>query len=253
MNKQDAYNFWSNQKTSRHRTNESSFYACKASEHIDIIRSLPNSVDNIVDIGSGFGELLEHYLLSKLPVRVAQDFNQNALKVSKERCAYLTNHHCTFSHIPAEEILSRYEPDTVIACGSINQYCDMQELRSFFQAAASIKTIRHIVFFDCVDPLAYLVCLPYSSFQKKVINRTALMRLSQFKSILKKTVVYLQVAINKIVLRSLDSVYLGKVGMGFGYFPFDMQKLANNYGFEISFRSSIQYEYRYHCIITRNL
>ena len=251
MNKQDIYEYWSKQKNSRHRSNENSFIARKASEHIKIIRSLPNSVEDIVDIGSGFGEILEHYLIAQLPVKVAQDFNINALQSSKERCAYLTNHRCIFSDLSIEEILSIYKCDTIIASASINQYCDMSELRQFFQTAASSKTIQQIVFFDCIDPLLYLVCFPYSSFQKKDLNRSVLNALSQFKCMLLKTIKYLHIVIKKILFTSSDAIYLGKAGMGFGYFPFDMQFLANKYGFDIRVQSSIYYEYRYHCVFTK--
>lgn len=234
--------------SSRHRDSSREWYSAKAREHISIILSNNDSGRSFCDLGCGFGELLEMYLTNGLNVTLATDLSMSALSAARERLLQFKIKILRSSWI---ESLSSSGFDSIMSTGALNQYLKPDDMKALLCRFSSNPSLKSAYFFDCINPLHYLVTSSSLRYDAKVLESMS----SPFspKRLLRWILGTYHTVLASFCLDflRLQSFYLGEIAMGYGHTPLFWRKAAQMHNLRVQFYSSQSYEYRYHVVFSR--
>lgn len=239
MQEKNIEEFWSNQKSSLHREDNSNFYKKIALEHFSLLKEA-NATSGIVDLGCGAGELLK-YLCPLVEIEVAIDNSPSMIREAKKRLCSL------FTGILIEGDFFRYLPSSShfvwMTTAGLNQYSNESNLKHVLNLFLSNKKSQFFFFFDCIDPVRYAL-VEFISY-KKIAKFKNFFGLVKFYKILR---ILQLLVLNKYLT---ETVCLGSPAMGYAQRPSFWLKIGNKKNLDIEIISSRYYEYRYHVIIKK--
>jgi SAM-dependent methyltransferase len=232
--------FWSNQKSSLHREDNSNFYKKIALEHFSLLKEA-NATSGIVDLGCGAGELLKHLcLLTK--IEVAIDNSPSMICEAKQSLSNL------FTGILIEGDFIRYlstsSHQVWMTTAGINQYSNESNLKYVLNLFLNNKKSQFFFLFDCIDPIRYDF-VEFISYKNTYTKTKKFFGLINFY---KKLRILLRLFLNKNLS---ETVYLGSPNMGYAQRPSFWFKICNQKNLDVEIISSRYYEYRYHVVIKK--
>lgn len=246
MSDAEAKAYWSQQKSSHHRGDDTGFYEQKAAEHAAFMDPSDRAAGS-VDLGCGAGELLVH-LRKHVEVKAGLDLSETMLMEARKKLDG-----------SGVELLSPdvfdYLPSSPLAVwmttGALNQYLAVNELNRFLDMFTSNRQARSLYLFDCVDPLRHELLYQGIGYH---INPPDLQG-SRGRVLAKLVYRYgLRFVFAAKLLSgyfSRNPVKLRGTGMGYGYLPAFWVDAAKRRGLEIQIVSSRVYEYRFHVALRK--
>ena len=214
-----------------HRYSSEEFLAMEAREklfHLD-------GGSTLLDFGCGAAELLTYYA-QKYEQLVGADFSSSMLeeagkRIERNKCQnidlILADHETLWENLDTSF-------DRITAAGVI-QYLTYQEVDTFIANSSEHLNIDgKIVFFDILDPRLY----PLWKLGIFAPNAGVLKALYRIGCDFRDSVL--------ATLRNHPrNIY------GYSHNPYEIQKIANKYDFEMRYVQSMYYEYKYHAIMSR--
>ena len=248
---------WSSEIHSGNRSDSDEFLERKAKEHRSVLVDYCNYIygQSIVDLGCGAGELLAS-LASFMTITTAVDYSQSMMGRCRQLLASknITDIATIISDI---SILPSLSHKYWVSTGALSQYSDMYQLELIFQSFIRNKDVTHIVFFDTIDPILYLVRVfgltSYFNLKQECrdteslsTNRRAKIS-SSFKQILHSLA---SILLLRAIFYNKPIKIPGSI-MGYAVSPAVWNSLCKKYNLNLTQVSSREFEYRYHVIISK--
>jgi len=250
---------WSNQSNSFNRSDSFKYLERKSLEsHSVLFEYCSYNGEDVVDLGCGAGELLEH-LISKLNITQATDFSSTMLATCKKRISKrypLINLKYTNAGI---EYLPLLNEEYWISTGALSQYSSLSQIAEILYCFKENSSAKYLILFDTIDPVRYFLqpLIGYKNYsageQKNSSSNhtTALKLLDKFKQF-RFALTFSYKSIESICLSVLRSVQrLPGSLMGFGVKPTLWKIETQRLGLGCYIVSSREFEYRYHVLISK--
>ena len=221
--------FFAGRRDGGHRSSAEEFLSMEAEEKLFHLKG----GKTLLDFGCGAGELLTYYA-PEYEQLVGVDFSASMLDEASKRIRERKCGNISLIQADDKTVWDKLESsfDRITAAGVL-QYLTLQEIDSFiFNALSYLNKGGKIMLFDILDPRLYPLW-KIGLFSQDADIWKILRKISfEFK-------VMLSASLNN---RQKDI-------LGFAHNPNIVKKIANKYGFEITFVQSMYYEYKYHAII----
>jgi cyclopropane-fatty-acyl-phospholipid synthase len=221
--------FFADRRDGGHRSSTDEFISMEAREklfHLDGGKTL-------LDFGCGAGELLVYYAPNYESL-VGVDFSASMLNESNKRIGERKYENVSLILADDKTVWDKLECsfDRITAAG-VMQYLTLQEIDDFiFNASNYLNKEGKIVMFDLLDPRLY-----------------PLWKIGLFSPDADLWKILRKVGFEfKVILSAALNNRPGDI-LGFAHNPNAVKKIADKYGFEVSFVRSMYYEYKYHAIM----
>jgi cyclopropane fatty-acyl-phospholipid synthase-like methyltransferase len=223
--------FFANRRDGGHRSSAEEFLSNEAKEklfHLD-------GGNTLLDFGCGAGELLVYYSPGYEKM-VGADFSESMLDEANKKIRERNCGNVSLIQADDKTVWDKLELsfDRITAAGVI-QYLTLEELDNFIINASSyLNKDGKIVLFDILDPRLYPL------WKIGLFSQDA-----SFWRILRKVGFELRTMISAAFSNRPRDI------LGFTHSPDAIRRIADKYGFEVTFVQSMYYEYKYHAIMSR--